>query len=288
MTAAEGQFKRLLRWIWRDIRSGENTDLWILVIVSVIFTVLGATGVATAQVLSSIVLSLLALLAVSQIRSRQQIDSLRASSQASRTAILLQEFPADYYLARARATHSYFFAGSTMQRTLPTIRPDLERILLSGGKVRILLPNPENHLLLGMIARARGKGETPERIGSYVRHSLELSGDLIKLGEITIRTTDVLPRLGINALDIDQPDALLMIQIYEFQPTGEASPIFTLTRSDRTWFDHFVSQIERLWEDGTTWTSDTEVRAIGPTSNAPAWPSAAPGEAPAAGRSETP
>jgi hypothetical protein len=289
MTAKKGPLRQLSQWAWRDIKSGENTDLWILVIVSIIFTILGAIGIATTQVLSSIVLSLLAVLAISQIRSRQQIGSLRESTRASRTALLLQDFPGDYYLARSRATHSYFFAGLTMQRTLPTMRSDLERILSSGGKARILLPNPQNISLLGMIATARGKGETPERVASYIQHSLELSGDLTKLGDLSIRTTDVLPRLGINALDIDQPDALLMIQIYEFQPTGEASPILTLTRSDIYWFSHFTRQIERLWADGTAWPRDTDIRALDRTKSNPPVPSLR-GEdpAPAAEQSQTP
>jgi hypothetical protein len=166
-SAGGGPLRRLLRWAWADIKSGENTDLWVLVTVSIVFTVLGATGVASTQALSSIVLSLLALLAISQIRNRLQVRSLSDSTKANRTALLLQDFPDEYYLARSRATHSYFFAGLTMQRTLPTIRTDLERILSNGGTVQILLPNPENVALLRMIATAaRGNGETPEKIAS--------------------------------------------------------------------------------------------------------------------------
>jgi uncharacterized membrane protein YtjA (UPF0391 family) len=255
--------KRFFSWTWRDIKSGENADLWILVVVSLIFTVLGVSGIASTAVLSSIVLSLLALLAISQIRNRLQVQSLAQSARADRTGLFLRDFPAEFHLARSRASHNYFFAGYTMARTLPTMRQDLERILSNKGTARILLPNPDNAALLQMIATVSGmRSSNPERIATHIRYSLDLAGDLAALGDLNVRTTDVLPRLGINALDVDQPDAQLMIQIYEFRPIGEAAPILILSRSDGRWFDHFQQQIERLWEAGTPWAPIQDARAL--------------------------
>ena len=155
-----GPVRRFLAWCWMDIRHGETIDLWLLVAASLIFTVLGATGIASIQVTSSVVLALLALLAISQIRGRQEVRGLVASWQRSRTSIFEADFPDAYYAARSRASQSYSFAGMTMQRTFSTMRPDLIRILDNNGTVRILLPDPSNQTLMEMVATSRRYGET--------------------------------------------------------------------------------------------------------------------------------
>ena len=60
MTAGRGPVRRFLAWCWMDISQGETIDLWLLVAASLFFTVLGATGIASIQVLSSVELALLA------------------------------------------------------------------------------------------------------------------------------------------------------------------------------------------------------------------------------------
>ena len=147
--------RRFLRWCWSDIRSGETIDLWLLVVAALVFTVLGSFGIAKTQALSSVVLALLALLAISQIRGRQEVRSLVASWERARTGLFETSFPEAYYHVRSRASNSYCFAGMTMQRTFITMRPDLVRILDGGGQVRILLPDPHDDALMRMVAMSR-------------------------------------------------------------------------------------------------------------------------------------
>lgn len=109
--AGRGPERRFLAWCWLDISRGDTIDLWVLVAASLIFTVLGFTGIASIQVLSSGVLGLLALLAVSQLNGRQEDRSLVASWQRSRTSIFESDFPDAYCAARSRAAQTYSFAG---------------------------------------------------------------------------------------------------------------------------------------------------------------------------------
>jgi len=236
-----------------DIRQGETIDLWLLVAASLIFTVLGAAGIASIQVLSSVVLALLALLAISQIRGRQEVRGLVASWQRSRTSIFEADFPDAYYAARSRAAQSYSFAGMTMQRTFPTMRPDLIRILDNSGTVRILLPDPSNHALMEMVAASRRYGETASDMSNQVRQSIDtakrLRGTTGRGPEVKV--ISLLPRVGLNVIDGGLPDALLMVQLYQVYPEGEPGPIFVLTPSDREWFTHFCNEFEQLWNSGT-------------------------------------
>jgi hypothetical protein len=253
MTAGRGPVRRFLAWCWTDIRHGETIDLWLLVVASLIFTALGATGIASIQILSSVVLALLALLAVSQIRGRQEVRGLIASWQRSRTSIFEGDFPDAYYAARSRASQSYSFAGMTMQRTFSTMRPDLIRILDNGGTVRILLPDPSNQVLMEMVAASRRYGETASDMSNQIRQSIDsaasLRGTTGRSPEVKV--SSLLPRIGLNVIDEGMPDALLMVQLYQVYPDGEPGPIFSLTPSDREWFTHFSNEFEKLWNSGT-------------------------------------
>lgn len=253
MSAQVGPVRRFLRWCAADIRSGETIDLWLLIAAAATFTVLGATGVSSVQTLSSVVLALLAVLAISQLRGRREIRAQISSWRRSRTDLFQLEFPNSYYEARDRAGHSYCFAGMTMQRTLPTTRVHLERILRSGGSVRLLLPDPASAALMEMVAASRRSAETPERVAQLIRQSLD---EIVTIGSSNVaevRVTSVLPRVGLNLVDIDQPGAFLMVQMYQLHPEVEAGPIFTVTAQDGPWLMHFRREFERLWSDGRPW-----------------------------------
>jgi hypothetical protein len=57
------------------------------------------------------------------------------------------------------------------------------------------------------------------------------------------------------------------VQHYEYNPNGEASPVFTLEPSDGAWYQHFVAEAERMWDAGTEWPlspADAAARAPRP------------------------
>jgi hypothetical protein len=139
-----------------------------------------------------------------------------------------------------------------MQRTFPNMRPDLVRILDNGGAVRILLPDPSNQPLMGMVAASRQFGGTTDDITAQVRHSIDnVKGLHGKNGRSPeVKVTSLLPRIGLNIIDEGLPNGFLMVQLYQTYPEREAGPIFFLTPSDGEWFAHFCDEFERLWGNG--------------------------------------
>ena len=249
MTDREGSFQRLRRWCWDDIRSGETLDLWLLVFASTIFTILGGTGIASVQILSSVVLALLALLAISQIRGRQEVRGLVASWRRSRIEIFESSFPDSYDQARGAATHSYDFAGLTMSRTLPTMQSHLVRILENKGNVRILLPDPDNTELMEMVAASSRFGTSVSDTQTAIRHSISLAKSIRGDSGFTtqVRLTSLLPRVGLNLIDVGTPNGFAVAQMYQMRPSAEPAPIFVLRTTDNPWFDHFCNEFEQLW-----------------------------------------
>jgi hypothetical protein len=59
--------------------------------------------------------------------------------------------------------------------------------------------------------------------------------------------------MGINAIDPESPDGVIVLQHYEHRPEAEAAPIFCLRPADRIWYEHFLAEAKRIWDDGTPW-----------------------------------
>lgn len=238
-------WRKFLATLWR------YSDTIILLGFGVYFTFLGFKGLPVDE-LAPIMVALLAGLAFSQLRSRFQVFDVAKTWHRARTELFRWSFPPEYHEAQTSVSHNYFFAGATMERTMPLMKTHIQRVLNNDGQVRILLPNPENDPLIDMIVAARPK-KTKATIIRSIKYSLESANDLVNQGSGTleIRTFNSPPNIGINAMDLGYPKASIMIQMYEYAPTDEGVPIFFLTSEDRPWLDHFEGQIERLWADGS-------------------------------------
>lgn len=232
----------------------ENLDLMILILAAIFFTITSLTG-ADSNILDPVTVALLGVLAFSQIRSRTQISELTASSHLERTDLFLWDFPEEYKKSQKRAMKSYLFIGVTMARTLPLMINHIKRILGQNGRVRILLPDPNNQNLVEMIAATR-PGTTAEQIRGKIQHSLDdLHYMHSNAGSLEVRVIAFPPNVGINAMDLESTNdshRSIMVQMYEFAPSedSERAPIFLLTTRDKVWFDHFAELSERLWEAG--------------------------------------
>lgn len=239
-------FKRAKKYAKSD------PDVVTLIVVGLALSVLGLMGVAD-NLLSPVIVAMLGVLAFSQLKSRIQVSDVTEKWHRSRTDLFLWNFPPEYKAAQSTVAHNYFFAGTTMNRTLPLMKENITRILKRDGVVRIILPDPTYKPLLEMIAATRAPKRS-EDIRSDIEYSLR-SAEQLRLagkGSLEIRTTQVLPSIGINAMDLGHPSKSIMVQMNEFSPEdgSERAPILYLTGADRAWFNHFEAQLERLWDGG--------------------------------------
>lgn len=248
MSQGPGRLRRLLVRVIND----DNVDLYILALVAVAFTVLGASGLSDVKTLSSVVLALLAWLALSQIKSRRQLDELGKAQRGNPAALLKSEFPADL-ISRRAASFDMLVIGLTMTRTVQGLTTDFPAILAAGGRVRVLVPDPHDAALMETADRRMAHSMGAGRVKQRILTTLE---DLATIqdrngGRLEVRLLSTIPSAGFNCLDVSSPRGLVCVQHYEFQPRREAGPIITLTPQDGAWFHHFVAESERMWEAAT-------------------------------------
>lgn len=237
----------------------QNIDSYILIVSGLVSSVLGFLGVFDPKIIGSVTLALLAALSFSQIRSRFLVENVAKDWHRSRTEILETDFPSAYMKAQKSVSKNYFYTGETMTRTVAHMRTEFPRILANGGSVRILLPDPNNDQLMAAIAKSRSDKDAAS-LKYDIKNSFRVAKASSSAGnDIELRTTDVIPKMGINGLDVGEPSGMIMVQMYGYKASyPERGPIFLLEASDGEWFERFSQQIEWLWKDGKTY-SDGEI-----------------------------
>jgi hypothetical protein len=233
----------------------EYLDLYVLAVTALAFTILGAIGVASITALASMILALLTFLAISQIRSRRQIASIANAQQADPLSLLAADFPADLIKRRA-AANDLLLIGMTMSRTVQgSSREDMRQTLLRGGRIRVLLADPTDDVLLAQVVSRHGGNLNAQRLRARIQSTID---ELTSLqvganGKLEIRVAASVPTMGVNAVDSGESQGVLVVQHYQHRPLVEASPIIRLEAKDASWYGHFLAEAERMWQDGRAW-----------------------------------
>jgi hypothetical protein len=119
-----------------------------------------------------------------------------------------------------------------------------------GGKVRVLVLDPDDPELM-RVADWTGERLLEGRIRSTLSELASLRDGA--RGEIEIRVCPFVPRASINAFNLGEPNGVMFIQHYEHRPAGDSLPVFRLDGKDGFWYQHFVAEAARMWDDAIPW-----------------------------------
>jgi hypothetical protein len=237
--------ENLVKWS-RGLLRNPDLDLFLLVLVALVFSVLGVVNLASPTWVMACVLALLAALAMSQIRSRHQVAAIAQGQQMEPLGRLLREFPPDLE-HRRNAASDVLLVGVSLSGTVQSYRRPMRSALARGARVRVLLLDP---CTLEGGDDSKGRQRLKVRIQTSLNDLDALRGANTNL-EIRLLARD--PSAGFNILDPSAPDGLVVVQHYEFQPASEGLPILALRPADGSWFGHFVAEAERMWAEGAQW-----------------------------------
>ncbi|MEV7977056.1 hypothetical protein [Streptomyces sp. NPDC086519] len=235
------------RRVWHDLRGRRNLDVYATIAVALGTSVLAVIDVAPTGKIMAAVLAVLAVLAFSALTTRTMVEDLARSGTGGGVRFL-SDFPEELKERRNGSTDIYL-AGVSLSRTLETSYRELESTLSSGGRIRILLTDPDADDA-AVTTQNRPTRPHADEIRDEIRQSLRLLERLRAEtgGRLEVRLTSTALKFGMNYLDVDKASALLCVQLYSFDVSGESRPIFALTLADAPWFETFREQVERLWD----------------------------------------
>jgi len=247
-------FKQILR----EIKRGENVDLYVTVLVALSIAALNLLGLAPQSLIASITLTLLGLLAVSALGNRHQFEELRQSFTKSIDDIFLKEFPAtldeDFDSGK-----EIWLIGVTLRSLVAGKYIRLEEKLRKGHGIKILLVHPEGAAV--EIASSRYYAEVnrdSNKTSSAIRDGLQTFCSLHKIApnNIEIRTIQNPLTFGAIAVDLESSSGVLYIEHFPFRTVSGAMPKFVLRVGDGQWYEFFKREVYTIWSEGQVWKCD--------------------------------
>ncbi|MBF9131964.1 hypothetical protein I0C86_23795 [Plantactinospora sp. S1510] len=242
----------------QDLRQGRNLDLYIAVTVAVVTAALGVLGVVDSSILAASTLAVLAVMAISGLATRHEVDGVRtalnriAASETGEVAAerFLSSHPPAVDTEIATAT-DIAIVGITLTRTVRDMLPVLDRRLRAGARVRVVLIDTDSGANAEAVARSK-KADTPEFYRNRVSATLDLLRVLASSGSsesaLQIRLLPFVPTFGLLLVDADDVHGRIRVAMYQHR-TLEPNPTFGL-RADRDawWYGLFKGQFETMWE----------------------------------------
>lgn len=247
--------------IGRDLRQGENLEIYVIIAVATGVSVLGIFNVVRPDVVAAATLATLALLAFSTIVNRDGIKALqrrvdgltdlvaeRTNTTPRAQDFFLAERPA--FTEQVSGATSISLAGATLSRTVRDLFGSLERALNMGAHVRVVLIDARSGAAEQAASRSYGV-----RNDDFYKNRLKPTVDLLNVlkavpdlpGTLELRLLPFMPSFGLLLLNAGTPNATCYVEIYQHKSV-DPNPSFTVdARRDERWYTFFEHQFDILW-----------------------------------------
>ncbi|MCL4300180.1 MAG: hypothetical protein KJ077_30890 [Anaerolineae bacterium] len=244
-----------LKRIWEDIRRGENIDLYATVIIAFSLVILGLVGITPAGLVASLTLTVLGLLAVSNLVNRYRLEELSQKLSQSTNSFFLQEFPSDFKENLVTGKDIWLISVA-LSGILKGNYQIIEEKLRKGHTIRILVVHPEGAPVEMAASRyyadVRRNAETT---ALQIKNNLQLFCSLRNVApkRIEIRTIQNPLTFGAVCVNPDTASGVLYLEHFPYRTVSDALPRFTLRASDGYWYDFFNKEVHALWNSATVW-----------------------------------
>jgi len=255
-----------MKKIWRFLL--ENFDTVVAILVSIFATLYGALGGDQVALLAAIA-TVLGLLAFGIIRDRQTRETLSENiirlDQSMQVTLKGKVSSENFFLRRTQAPSLAEFLKSSTESldllgysliSVGTIHSNTLRELKErGGKVRVIVANPENPALTELLSKRFKELDNSSVAKSHIVTTLStllpLVGKSKNGGSFSIRVTDFYPTFSFIGVDIKRPTGKCQIEFPLNRIGVGQNPVFVLeATNDVNWFTEFKDQFELLWSQG--------------------------------------
>lgn len=241
----------MIKKILKDVKKGENLDVYINILVASVLTLLNLIGIGQSYSMS-IALSVLALLSISNLANRSKLDDILEKTIKTQD-LLLEEYPLTLK-DDVQKSQELLLIGINLGRTIPTYYPMLENKLQAKDfKLKILVLDPEGSTSEIAVKRAN-RPVKPENHKFLIHSTL---ADVIGLkqkfsSQVEVRVIDYMLPFGAFVINLKQSNAVIYLEHYMYK-VGNDMPKMMLYPKDEQWFRFYQQQVESLWNDAVEW-----------------------------------
>lgn len=241
--------KRIKR-IWRDIRQGENIDLYLTIVFAfgiVIYTLFQG---GQNDLIASLTLAMLALVAFSLLGNRYQIEKAYEKLVEDKERVLLQRWPGDSLTNDFRDSRNVLIIGVSLERTIRSNFPTLEEKLKKGHKIRVILVNPESQAC-EFAARRVYRDINIERTRNGIHTTIYSLKSLLEreLGDLQVRGINYPIAVGGFLMDPETSKGVVYLKHFTYRMQKEDIPRLVFRPEDDVWYDFYVKQMQTFWDN---------------------------------------
>lgn len=248
-----------LRRVWEDIQHGENVDLYVAAPLAILIAILGIFGITSPQLVSSITLVILGLLATSLLTSRHAVKDLSQKITQTSETVFFKDLANTNFETDFEDADALWLIGVSLTTITRSHYSIIERKLRAGQTIKAMVVHPDGPAIEMAEIRAYGRPSI-ERARTEIRNTLEdlCALSLVAPGKLEIRTIQHPLGHGVIARDPDTASGTIYIQNYPFKTEGGSRPKFMLRPKDGFWYDFFKEELHNLWEYGVEWQCKTK------------------------------
>lgn len=240
--------------IWKEVRSGENLDAYLTIVVALVLSALNILGVTLSQQLPAITLAVLALLAIASLVSRHRVEDL-TNNLASMREIFVTEFDLQTLKNELALADEIWLFGASLDDVVKDYYSMFEKKLKDRKTIRAMVIDPDAPAILELSEMRAYANPDTHRAGAKALATLS---DLCVLRKIApdalhLRTLKYPITHRMIALNPLQPDGKLYISNYPFGTSGGSLPKFLLSAQDGRWYNLYKQEAENLWNAGNDW-----------------------------------
>ena len=248
--------KRHFRIIWDEIRQGQNIEVYVVLLLCVVFLFFSLFRPPTEREIASGILAILVLLAVGHLRLGRTAGDLRHS--LSRLDIdhssdtFFAEWDDSRFRERLRTGREIWQQAVSSYQFMNANEAFISRLMIRGGRYRCILVDPEGAAVT--MAARRHAGAASEVLYISQQHDLarlklkEFAGTASP-GAVRLKIIDHLVEPIMTVIDPHEEDGLMFVTLGGFQTPMTARPSFVLHKTrDARWFAFYLRSFEKLWK----------------------------------------
>jgi hypothetical protein len=256
---------KAIRTIIKEIKHGENIDIYLTIFLALVVAVLGIIPVVEAKVIGAVTLATLGLLASSLLSTRRASAEMKEAYEklASNVRKLEEKIEDSNHLSdfliqaypdvteQLRKAKRVSIEGSTLSSTVTRYSSEFQQLLQRGGILRVLVSEPTVEVLNMQLFRSSSIKD-PNQMTNNMQSNLAIMKtipDKVSRPELfEIRTMPYLASYSLFIIESEDGTSKAFVKLLPFQRPESESPTLELhSQYDSKWFQFFSDQYERLW-----------------------------------------
>lgn len=246
-----------IRRIVNDVQNGENIDLAAAVLLAIIIAILDILGVASPDLVASVTLVTLGLLAVGFLGTRYKLEEIYRESDTHNT-VHLTRGASPSLVEHLKSSKEIWMLGLALRGTTIDNYHHFMDMAQNSGKVRAIVVNPDK-VDLDVIARRFLRGATPQEFRTDLEHTISRFKKIREAARmsdsIELRLLDLVPSYSLYIFPHEEDGGVMYVEIYGYKSRFGSMPKFQLKQhGNPDWYKYFVEQYEELWKDAVAIT----------------------------------